>query len=62
LFYHHFKGEWLNAHLFISSFRPIALEEFILMDCEVFEMDGVTINRDLPLEFILKSDIKGLIG
>lgn len=55
-------GQLLNAHVFISTFRPLELKEFALMENEILEIDGRTKIRELSEELTIKNDNKGVIG
>lgn len=59
---HNLIGNWLNADIFVSNFRPLNLREYATIDGEIFDLVEKRPVRRLSEEFLIKSDIKCFIG
>ena len=42
-------SSWLRAKLYITHYRPVEVKEFIKIAHEIYEPNGTTISRKLPL-------------
>jgi hypothetical protein len=53
---------WLDSKVYSTDFRPIKLYEYLLHDTTVFDLKSLRKNRELPNEFVMKSDTNRVIG
>lgn len=55
-------AKWIGADVFATNFRPLNLREFVVIDGVSFNVLNNEKDRVIPKEFIIKYDIKNIIG
>lgn len=55
-------ANWIGADKYVTNFRPLDLREFVVIDDVVVDLLNDEKYRVLSEEFIIKYDIKNVIG
>lgn len=59
---HNELAKWINAHVYVTNFRPLNLREFVLIDGIIYDLLNNVKERVLPKKFIIKHDKNNIIG